>query len=361
VALFRLRRRADHLTAPCASAARATTRSRRRSTANNRLEIAWTIVPFGILFTLFIVTAVNMNFITHAPDGSLKVCVLGQRFSWSYFYNTDCGAAVQVPGGENHDTKLSYRNILGRKAVSTLMVPAGRPVALEVVSADGQPLLLPSPPWAGRSTPSPNQLNHMWFQADKVGKYYGQCTELCGDNHYAMEIVVEAVPGDQFKAFIEPDGQQQRQGRHRRRRSVMAVMDAPLPRAPGVVALGQEQGADLVADHGRPQEAGHPLPVHHLLLLPDRRDHGAAGAHPARRAQNKFLTPPQYNQIFTMARDHDDLPLDHSRVRRFGNYLVPLMIGARDMAFPRITRALLLADPAGRHDHVRGLPLRWHR
>ena len=169
---------------------------------NNRLEIAWTIVPFGILFTLFIVTAVNMNFITHAPDGALKVCVLGQRFSWSYYYNTDCGAAVQVPGGENHDSKLSYRNILGRKAVSTLTVPAGRPVALEVVSADvNHSFYLPT--LGGQINAIPNQLNHMWFQADKAGKYYGQCTELCGDNHYAMEIVVEAVPGDQFKAFLD--------------------------------------------------------------------------------------------------------------------------------------------------------------
>lgn len=168
---------------------------------NNRLEIAWTVVPFGILFSLFIVTAVNMNFITHAPDGALKVCVLGQRFSWSYYYNTDCGTAVQVKGGENGETKLSYTHILGKRAVSTLKVPAGRPIALEVVSADvNHSFYLPT--LGGQINAIPNQLNHMWFQADKAGKYYGQCTELCGDNHYAMEIVVEAVPGDQFQAFL---------------------------------------------------------------------------------------------------------------------------------------------------------------
>jgi cytochrome c oxidase subunit II len=168
---------------------------------NNKLEIAWTIVPFGILFSLFIVTAVNMNFITQAPDGALKVCVLGQRFSWSYFYNTGCGSAVQVKGGENGGTKLSYTNILGKRAVSSLKVPAGRPIALEVVSADVNHSFY-VPTLGGQINAIPNQLNHMWFQADKPGKYYGQCTELCGDNHYAMEIVVEAVPGDQFQAFL---------------------------------------------------------------------------------------------------------------------------------------------------------------
>jgi cytochrome c oxidase subunit 2 len=168
---------------------------------NNRLEIAWTIVPFGILFSLFIVTAVNMNFITKAPEGALKVCVLGQRFSWSYYYNTDCGPARTVKGGENGSTKLTYANIMGKRAVSTLKVPAGKPVALEVVSADvNHSFYLPR--LGGQINAIPNQLNHMWFQADQAGKYYGQCTELCGDNHYAMEIVVEAVPADQFQAFL---------------------------------------------------------------------------------------------------------------------------------------------------------------
>jgi len=169
---------------------------------NNKLEIAWTIVPFLILFSLFIVTAVNMKYITQAPDGALKVCVLGQRFSWSYYYNTDCGTAVQVKGGENHDTKLGYSAILGKRASSTLTVPAGRPIALEVVSADvNHSFYLPT--LGGQVNAIPNQLNHMWFQADKEGKYYGQCTELCGENHDAMEIVVQAVPGSQFQAFLE--------------------------------------------------------------------------------------------------------------------------------------------------------------
>jgi cytochrome c oxidase subunit 2 len=168
---------------------------------NNRLEIAWTVVPFLILFSLFIVTAANMGYITHAPATSLRVCVVGQRFAWTYYYNTGCGETVQVKGGENHDTRLGYKGVLGKRATSTLTVPAGRPVALEIVSADvNHSYYLPT--LAGQINAIPNQINHMWFQADRPGKYYGECTELCGDNHYAMEIVVEAVPADQFQAFM---------------------------------------------------------------------------------------------------------------------------------------------------------------
>ena len=41
----------------------------------------------------------------------------------------------------------------------------------------------------------------------------------------------------------------------------------------------------------------------------------------------------------------------------FGNYLVPLMIGARDMAFPRLNALSLLALPRRRALHVLELPV----
>src|SRR6202023_1086081 len=52
--------------------------------------------------------------------------------------------------------------------------------------------------------------------------------------------------------------------------------------------------------------------------------------------QNTFLTPEQYNQIFTM---HGTTMIFLWIIpvwAGFGNYMVPLMIGARDMAFPRV-------------------------
>ena len=50
----------------------------------------------------------------------------------------------------------------------------------------------------------------------------------------------------------------------------------------------------------------------------------------------EVLDADMYNQFFTMHGTHDDLPGRHADGRRFMNYLVPLMIGARDVAFPRL-------------------------
>jgi cytochrome c oxidase subunit I len=63
--------------------------------------------------------------------------------------------------------------------------------------------------------------------------------------------------------------------------------------------------------------------------------------------QNTFLTPEQYNQIFTM---HGTTMIFLWIIpvwAGFGNYFVPLMIGARDMAFPRVNAMSFWLIPLG--------------
>jgi len=54
------------------------------------------------------------------------------------------------------------------------------------------------------------------------------------------------------------------------------------------------------------------------------------------RPENKFLAPDVYNQIFTMHGTTMIFLVVMPLAAGFGNYLIPLMIGARDMAFPKL-------------------------
>ncbi|MEZ4675301.1 MAG: cbb3-type cytochrome c oxidase subunit I [Caldilineaceae bacterium] len=54
------------------------------------------------------------------------------------------------------------------------------------------------------------------------------------------------------------------------------------------------------------------------------------------KPENSFLSPELYNQIFTMHGTTMIFLVVMPMLIGFGNYLIPLMIGARDMAFPRL-------------------------
>ena len=45
----------------------------------------------------------------------------------------------------------------------------------------------------------PGRINETWFKAEKVGTYYGQCSELCGIKHAFMPIEVRVVTEEEYK------------------------------------------------------------------------------------------------------------------------------------------------------------------
>jgi len=48
----------------------------------------------------------------------------------------------------------------------------------------------------------PGRINETWFKAERVGIYYGQCSELCGRDHAFMPIVVHVVTEQEYTAWI---------------------------------------------------------------------------------------------------------------------------------------------------------------
>ena len=48
----------------------------------------------------------------------------------------------------------------------------------------------------------PGRINETWFKADKVGTYYGQCSELCGIKHAFMPITVRVVSEEDYVEWL---------------------------------------------------------------------------------------------------------------------------------------------------------------
>ena len=48
----------------------------------------------------------------------------------------------------------------------------------------------------------PGYINELWFRADKVGTYRGQCAELCGRDHGFMPVVVRVVEQAEYDSWL---------------------------------------------------------------------------------------------------------------------------------------------------------------
>ena len=79
------------------------------------------------------------------------------------------------------------------------------------------------PDFAVKKDAIPGFINEAWFKAEKVGRYTGQCAELCGRDHGFMPIVVRgAVEG----GLREVAGREAGGGQGRRRRAARAATTA---------------------------------------------------------------------------------------------------------------------------------------
>ena len=49
----------------------------------------------------------------------------------------------------------------------------------------------------------PGRVNESWTRVTQLGRYYGECSELCGVDHSNMPIVVDVVSKEDFQKWVE--------------------------------------------------------------------------------------------------------------------------------------------------------------
>ncbi len=174
---------------------------------NNRLEIAWTILPALILVGVAVPTVSTIWDLSKQPRGDvLNVTVKGHQWWWEFDYP---------------DLNVSTAN--------ELHIPTGRPVYVSLDSVggligDGEVIhSFWVPELAGKQDVVPARTNHVTLEADRPGTYYGQCAEFCGLSHANMRLRVIAQSPADFDAWVS--AQQQ---------------DAVTPQAGSVAAAGMD-------------------------------------------------------------------------------------------------------------------------
>ena len=155
---------------------------------NNRLEIAWTIVPTVLLAVISVFTLVALFALddVKASEDDLVVTVIGQQWWWEYQYHLD------------GDTSTPPDFVTANE----LVIPVGQDVALDIKSRD----VIHSfwiPKLNGKRDAVPGRSHDWVIQADEPGRFRGQCTEFCGLSHGYMKMVAIALPSAEFAQWRE--------------------------------------------------------------------------------------------------------------------------------------------------------------
>jgi cytochrome c oxidase subunit II len=178
---------------------------------NPALELGWTL---GAIVLVAIVSVVTFLFL----PGILNPDRTGANGLQQAAYVPYAAVGQQAPpggkgltihvNGQQYIWRFDYVDEkpldLGRPvyAYERMVVPINTTVVLKIYSSD----VIHSwwiPKLGGKADAVPGHTNETWFKISKPGTYWGQCAELCGDNHADMRAQVTAVPVDQYKTWVE--------------------------------------------------------------------------------------------------------------------------------------------------------------
>lgn len=187
---------------------------------NTPIEIIWTVGP---VLTLMVIAIFSFRLLfeeNQMPRPYMTVKVTARQWNWDYEYPDQKIAAatstVMTPAAAqaNHEPYL-----LGANA--PMIVPVNKVVRVQVTAED----VIHSfsvPAFGIKIDAVPGKLNQQWFKAERVGTFYGQCSQLCGVDHSFMPIEVKVVSQPQFDTWVAS----------KQPKLTQVAMAAPAPNAP---------------------------------------------------------------------------------------------------------------------------------
>jgi cytochrome c oxidase subunit 2 len=167
---------------------------------NTMIEVIWTAAPVLILMFIAIFSFKLLFKYHDTPTPYMTVKATGYQWYWGYEYPDQKIAEITstiLPEAEAKAKGVPYR----LAATEPLVVPVNKVVRVQVTGADViHSFALPA--FGLKTDGIPGRLNETWFRAEKVGTYYGQCSELCGVDHAFMPIMIKVVTQPEFDAWV---------------------------------------------------------------------------------------------------------------------------------------------------------------
>ena len=165
---------------------------------NTFIEIIWTLVPCLILIIMAVPSFKILYEQDEIPPADVTIKAVGYQWYWGYEY-PDENIIFESYMIEEEDLKPGQPRLL--TVDNEIVVPVNKVVKVLITANDVlHAWALPS--FGVKRDAVPGRINETWFKADKVGTYYGQCSELCGIKHAFMPITVRVVSEEDYAEWL---------------------------------------------------------------------------------------------------------------------------------------------------------------
>ena len=177
-----------------------------KTSHNTLIEVVWTLGPVLILLLISVPSFQLLTYqFTPPKEASLTIKATGYQWYWGYEYQSKDPITLESRMITDADRAaigktdvVAFPNLL---AVDNEMVVPVDAVVRLIVTGNDVIHAFAMQPFGIKIDAMPGRLNETWFMADKVGLYYGQCSEICGKDHSAMPIAIRVVDQAKYDAW----------------------------------------------------------------------------------------------------------------------------------------------------------------
>ena len=169
-----------------------------KRTHNVAVEVLWTLIPCLVLIVMAVPSFKILYKQDAIPKADVTVKAIGYQWYWGYEY-PDENIIFESYMVADKDLKENQPRLLA--VDNEVVVPVNKVIKVLITANDVlHAWALPS--FGVKRDAVPGRINETWFKAEKVGTYYGQCSELCGIKHAFMPITVRVVSEEDYQEWL---------------------------------------------------------------------------------------------------------------------------------------------------------------
>ena len=171
-----------------------------RTTHHTLIEVLWTVLPIMILVGIAIPSFKLLYLENRPPSVDMTLKAVGNQWYWTYVYPDFGDMTFDANLVPQEKLKAGEPRLLTTD--NEIVLPTGKNIRLLTTATDViHSWAMPS--FGVKIDAVPGRINEQWFNIDKPGMYYGQCSELCGIRHGFMPIMVRAVSPQEFDQWVK--------------------------------------------------------------------------------------------------------------------------------------------------------------